>query len=248
MAKPRLHLAKAPIVEALIDFRVQPPTQIAVEELGSLATEIGAEYSTKEPINFFTTRFDVDVKDGRMHQSTAAHSKVGWLYKSQNQVAQFRLDGFTFSRLVPYPTWGEVFEEALRLWKIYAQKAQPTQISRIAVRYINRMKMQGPAVLNTFLTAPPALPAPSPQVIRDFLCRIHVDDSARQASAAVIQALEPQVEPSAISLLLDIDAYRDRLTLDPNDPSIPQMFESLRQLKNDIFFACITEQTAEIYQ
>ncbi|MGC2162369.1 MAG: TIGR04255 family protein [Silvibacterium sp.] len=246
MARPRPHLAKAPIVEALIDFRVSPQAQMAVDELGSMSAEVGMEYSKKEQINVFSTRLDLN--EGRLHQSAAAHSKVGWLYKSQNQVAQFRLDGFTFSRLEPYTTWGEVFEEAMRLWRVYVQKTQPAQISRIAVRYINRMEHEGPAALNMFLTAPPALPEPSPQTIRDFLCRINVDDSARNASATVIQALEPQVKPSAISLLLDIDAYRDRLTLDPNDPSIPRMFESLRQLKNDIFFACITERTAEIYQ
>ncbi|HUY81497.1 MAG TPA: TIGR04255 family protein [Acidobacteriaceae bacterium] len=246
MAKPRLHLANAPIVEALIDFRVLPQAQIAVDELGSMNAEVGMEYSKREQINVFSTRLDFN--EGRSPQAVAAHSKVGWLYKSQTQVAQFRLDGFTFSRLVPYTTWEGVFEEAMRLWKIYVQKAQPVQISRMAVRYINRMKLQGPATLNSYLTAPPELPEPSPQSIRDFLCRILVTDSKRSASAAVIQALEPQFEPSSISLLLDIDAYLDRLTLDPSDPSIPEKFESLRQLKNEIFFACITERTAEIYQ
>lgn len=246
MAKPRSHLAKAPIVEALIDFRILPQVQIAVDELGSLADEIGVEYSKREPINRFSARIDVNA--GQVHQSAAAHSKVGWLYRSQNQVAQFRLDGFTFSHLEPYTTWEEVFGEALRLWRVYRQTTRPTQISRIAVRYINRMKLPRPTDLRAFLTAPPNLPEPSPQTVRDFLCRIHVDDTARNASAAIIQALEPQVDPSAISLLLDIDAYRDRLTLDPNDPSIPQMFQSLRELKNEVFFACITERTAETYQ
>lgn len=246
MAKLRSHLANAPIVEALIDFRVLPQAQIAVDELGNLSAEVGSEYSKREQINVFSTRLDFN--EGRSPQAAAAHSKVGWLYKSQNQVAQFRLDGFTFSRLEPYTTWEAVFEEALRLWSVYAKKAQPAQISRIAVRYINRMKIQGPATLKTYLTAPPELPEPSTQSLRDFLYRIHVTDSKHRASAAVIQALEPQVEPSSISLLLDIDAYRDRLTLNPNDPSIPEMFKSLRQLKNEIFFACITEETVELYQ
>lgn len=246
MARPRPHLANAPIVEALIDFRVLPQAQVAVDELGSLDAEIGLEYSKREQINVFSTRLDFN--EGRSPQAAAAHSKIGWLYKSQNQVAQFRLDGFTFSRLEPYTNWEGVFEEALRLWQIYAHKTMPAQISRIAVRYINRMKLQGPANLKTYLTTPPELPEPAPQAVRDFLSRIHVDDSTRSASAVVIQALEPQVEPSIISLLLDIDAYRDRLTLHPNDPSIPQMFQNLRELKNEVFFACITERTAEIYQ
>lgn len=246
MATPRSHLEKAPIVEALIDFRVLPQVEIDVDELRDLGNEVGIEYSNKEPLNLFSTQ--IDFNQGQLQQSAQAHSKVGWLFRAPNQVAQFRVNGFTFSRLEPYTTWGEVFGEAIRLWKIYVTKARPKQVSRIAVRYLNRMRVQAPAELTSFLTAPPVLPGPISQNIRDFLSRIHVSDTKRNASAVIIQALEPQVESSVISLLLDIDAYRDGLAMDPSDPSIPTSFELLRQLKNEIFFASVTEQAVEMYQ
>jgi len=173
---------------------------------------------------------------------------MGWLYKTDHDIAQLRMDGFTFNRLEPYTTWEEVFGEALRIWAIYARALEPRQVLRIAVRYINRMRVPGPAELAEYLSAPPNLPQPIPQRVREFLCRTHVDDTNRNASAVIIQALEPRVDPSQISLLLDIDAFRDGLALAPDDPTIPERFEQLRQLKNEIFFASVTDRTVEMYE
>jgi uncharacterized protein (TIGR04255 family) len=63
----------------------------------------------------------------------------------------------------------------------------------------------------------------------------------------IVQALERSVDPSVVSLLLDIDAFREEVAA-PDDPALPTAFEQLRQLKNEIFFASITETTAEMYE
>ena len=246
MAKPRSHLAQAPIVEALIDLRVIPRDQITPNDFESLTALVGSSYSEKAQIASIQMRFGMD--GGRPIESTSTSSVMGWLYKTESNIAQFRVDGFTFSRIEPYTSWQEVFDEAFRLWNIYVQVANPKQVSRIAVRYINRMRLTGSADLKEFLEAPPIIPKPIPQRIREFLSRTRVDDTARKASAVIIQALEPQVDPSTISLILDIYAFKDGLTLLPDDSSIPAMFGQLRELKNEIFFASITERTAENYE
>jgi uncharacterized protein (TIGR04255 family) len=246
MAKPRAHLPKAPIVEALFDFRVLQNLQTSPDCFANLATHVGAQYSQVGPLHSIQARFGFD--QGRLQQPESRQSIMGWLYKAEHEIAQFRLDGFTFSRIEPYTKWEQVFAEALRLWDVYVGAAQPKQVSRLAVRYINRMRVAGPAQLSDYLAAPPVLPPPIPQTIREFLSRNYLEDAARNASAVVIQALEPQVDRSLISILLDIDSFRDNLTLLPDDPSIPKLFESLRSLKNEIFFASITERTAEMYE
>jgi hypothetical protein len=62
-----------------------------------------------------------------------------------------------------------------------------------------------------------------------------------------VQALEPQFDPNVMSLLLDIDAYHE-LSLSPTDQDLSAMFQQLRDLKNEIFYATITEKTAEMYE
>jgi uncharacterized protein (TIGR04255 family) len=211
----------------------------------SLEESIGEQYAKKSPIRLFQGYFGVD--NGRLVDPSQSQIDLGWRYQTEHEVAQFRVDGFTFSKLEPYTTWEEVFAEALRLWAIYRRLAEPAQVSRLAVRYINRLQLTGMTDIGQYLEAPPALPAPMPQRLREFLTRVYVVDDRTDASAVIVQALEPPEGPNMASVLLDIDAFC-QVSLPPDDPSLPEIFEQLRSLKNDIFYASITETTAEKYQ
>ncbi len=109
------------------------------------------------------------------------------------------------------------------------------------------MRLMMSTELGRYLEAPPVLPTPIPQALREFLTRVRVEDEKRNASAVIVLALEPGVDPHAISILLDVDAFREVNTR-PDDETLPNKFEELRQLKNEIFYASITEATAEMYE
>lgn len=245
MARPREHLSNAPIVEAVIDFRVLRDVSVSPDTFARLSSSIGERYSQAGSIHSFEARFEID--SGKVLDRAQRRADLGWKYQAETEVALFRVDGFTFSKIVPYTTWEDVFGEAFRLWNIYLGLAKPKQLSRIAVRYINRIGVRGSRNISEFLEAPPLLPQPIPQVMRDFLTRVHVSDNRRHSAAVIVQALEPQIDPNVMSLLLDIDAYHET-TLAPSDPGIRALFQQLRELKNEIFYASITEKTAEMYQ
>jgi uncharacterized protein (TIGR04255 family) len=245
MARLREHLSNAPIVEAIIDFRVPRLEQVTPDVFSNLEASIGEQYARKSEVRLFQGYFGVD--NGRLRDPSQTQIDLGWRYQTEHEVAQFRVDGFTFSKLEPYTTWERVFAEAYRLWEIYRRLAAPTQVSRVAVRYINRMRLTGTGDIGQYLEAPPTLPTPMPQRLREFLTRVYVVDDRTDASAIIVQALEPPVDPNTALVLLDIDAFR-QVSLLPDDPSLPEIFEQLRRLKNNIFYASITETTAEMYQ
>lgn len=245
MASPRTHLENAPIVEAVIDFRVMRQEQVAAETFADLSSAIGEQYAKAGSIQSLWARFGVD--NGKVLNSSQTQTELGWQYQRGTEIAQFRVNGFTFSKIAPYTTWGDVSAEAFRLWKVYVDATMPKQVSRVAVRYINQMQLPTVKDLGEYLTAPPPrLPKPASQEIRDFLTRVNVRDDKRNASAVIVQALEPQIDPKAISLLLDIDAFREVNEV-PNAPGLLSVFELLRELKNEIFFASITEKIVERY-
>ena len=247
MARPRSHLTNAPIAEAVIDFRVLRRDEIGPGRFEGLLGRIGGDYDRPSEMKSIHARFGIE--GGRPVEPTQLQAAVGWMYQAPTMIAQFRVDGFTFSKLPPYTTWEEVFGEALRLWNIYvetAQGSQPLEVSRVAVRYINRLRFPAPADLGEYLEAPPVLPAPIPQRIREFLSRAVVHDPERDLSAILIEALESPLDPDAVQVLLDIDAFREA-AFAPGDPSMRGTFEQLRTLKNQIFFASITERTVEMY-
>jgi len=245
MARAREHLQNAPIVEAVIDFRVVRQEQVSSETFASLGSSIGEKYAKPTSIQSLYARFGVD--NGKVLEPWQMQTELGYRYQTATEIAQFRVDGFTFSQIEPYTKWEEVFDEAFRLWKVYVDAAKPREVSRVAVRYINRMQLAAVKDLGEYMVAPPRLPEPIPQTIREFLTRIYVRDDKRNASAVIVEAIEPQMDPNTISLLLDIDAFRE-VTLAPDDPGLPAVFGELRQLKNEIFFASITETTARIYE
>jgi uncharacterized protein (TIGR04255 family) len=245
MAQQRKHLPNAPIVEAIVDFRVLPREQVTSDTFSDLRSSIGEEYSRNTAMQAIGARFGIE--NGHFVNAVDMPTTVGWRYQSGTEIAQFRLNGFTFSKIAPYTTWEEVFGEATRLWDIYVSVCEPRQVSRIAVRYINQMRLDAPVNLRDYLEAPPILPEPIPPHIREFLSRIQVEDQRRGASAVIVQALEPQMDSSVISVLLDIDAFRE-VSIAPKDASMRPMFQQLRELKNEIFFASITEKTVEMYE
>lgn len=245
MARPRAHLRNAPIVEAVIDFRVLRDDQVSSPMFAGLGPSIGNQYTQISSIHSFEARFGID--SGKLIDPAQNRADIGWRYQAGTEVAQFRVDGFTFSKIERYTTWGEVFSETFRLWRVYLDVAKPKQLSRIAVRYINRMRISGNPNISEFLEAPPILPPPIPPVVRDFLTRVHLTDEKRSCSAVIVQALEPQLDPNVMSLLLDIDAFQETALI-PNDSELPSRFEQLRELKNEIFYASITEKTAEMYE
>ena len=244
MAIPRTHLEKAPIVEAIIDFRVVCQEQISAEIFADLGSSIGEQYAKAGSIQSLQARFGVD--HGKVLEPWQMQMVLGYRYQTPTEIAQFRINGFTFSKIAPYTTWGEVSAEAFRLWKVYIDAAKPKHISRVAVRYINQMQLPAVKDLGEYLTAPPRLPEPVSQEIRDYLSRVNVCDDKRNASAVIVQALEPQIDPKTISLLLDIDAFRE-VNEEPAVPGLISVFEQLRTLKNEIFFASITEKIVEKY-
>src|SRR5204863_7119814 len=59
---------------------------------------------------------------------------IGLFFYSSDRknVAQFREDGFTFSRLKPYSDWADVFARASALWRLYQDTVGEADVTRIA--------------------------------------------------------------------------------------------------------------------
>lgn len=67
------------------------------------------------------------------------------------------------------------------------------------------------------------------------------------AYALLNQTSVPSAREGAVSIILDVDLFR---TADPpqDEDAVWEYFETLHQGKNDIFEACITPSTRELFQ
>lgn len=245
------HLSKAPIVEAVIDFRVNLPSDFKLELLHPMRAWLTESYPDVEEQQIIEQM--IKQEPGQAAEfSTRVSGIHGYRLRSKAgiDVIQLRRDGFTFSRLHPYTKWDEVFNEAWRVWTMYAEAAKPLEISRIAVRYINRMPLPLPlSDPGEYLNAPPMIAEGWPSNLRTFLSRIVLHEPESNVSVNITQALEGQASggQTKVALLFDIDAYQD-VSLPADDVTIRERFAKLREMKNRVFFKGLTHKTIDLFR
>jgi uncharacterized protein (TIGR04255 family) len=166
------HLNNAPIKEALIDLQVALTDKKNTDDLISLYEQFSHDYPEKKTLTKGEFGFHFD--EGQQATTTMNQSVIGYRFSSEEekQVLQFRMDGFTFSRLDPYQNWDHMRDEALKLWKIYAESISPLMITRLATRYINVIEMPYGCSLGEYLKAPPKIPDGLNNEISGFLTRV----------------------------------------------------------------------------
>jgi uncharacterized protein (TIGR04255 family) len=248
MATPR-HLSKAPITEAVIDLKCRLAAGFDLEKFRQIEPEIA--YAPPKKMQMFEFRMQ---KEGdKIPESTHVdHGLIGWRYASLDgkHVAQFRKDGFTFSRLEPYTTWDEIFAEASRLYRLFSVASNTDEVTRIAVRYINRMPFPEAEVgdFSPFLTTPPRCPGEGTVLLTGFLHQIQVTDPITDISATITQTVQPEgARLGHVGVILDLDVYQTG-TFSPEPETILKRFGALRTAKNRYFFGGITEKAATLFE
>ena len=122
------------------------------------------------------------------------------------------------------------------------------ELSRIGVRYINRIDVPSDAAdrvrLEDYLTIYPQMPNGPPmlgyimQVLRDVgedNCRLIIN------SGSVVSPLI-----GFVSFLLDLDVFREN-DLPRRDEELWKFIDRMREHKNQIFESCITQQARTIF-
>lgn len=248
-AKPRFLLNNAPITEAVIDFRAKLAPTFDLNNFKQLADQIG--YDTPKPITLF--EFGVHAHPDKTPETRQVdHGLVGWRFSSPDNlhVAQFKKDGLTFSRLAPYKNWDHFFAEATRLLILFIEIAAPQEISRLAVRFINRLPLPLSEVgdFSDFLTAPPPFPGECGVYLTNFLTHIQVQEPDSLISANVIQTIRnSEKEPDKVGVVLDIEVYETGNFRATANEVLPR-FAALRDIKNRYFFASVTDKTLKIFE
>lgn len=252
MARPR-HLPQAPITEALVDIRVKADPAFRTESFEKVKQEL----KDSHPVATAQRGLEASISmapGGQPMPATRDLGLRGYLFKSSDglEIVQFRVDGFTFNRLKPYTSWDDIYPKAMRYWSVYQDVARPEDVTRLALRYINRLPLPKDNVdFDDLMLAPPPVPRTLPQSISKFLTRVTIHDEDADVAAHITQALEPDADRNHWNLLLDIDAYVD--TEIPGigtstEPAVTSWFRKLHTFKNRIFFESVTDEALEAFE
>jgi uncharacterized protein (TIGR04255 family) len=238
------HYSRAPITEAVIDLRVEPPPGLTLASLAEVQSGERETYPTRRDM----FRAQADLSIGAQVGAAVAQVQNGYAFESADgrQIFQARLDGFLFSRLAPYDRWETFRNEARRLWQIYQAITRPQGVSRAAVRYINRLDLPLPLTdFRDYLRTVPEIAAELPQGLTGYFMQLQIPQEDLGSMLLLNEAMMPPSGEDLVSVLLDIDLSRPN-GLPSAEEDLWKFIEELHVRKNEIFEACITDRTREL--
>ena len=238
------HYDKAPIREAIINIQIDQTVPLNLADL-EIAGDRVPGYSERR--NLFQGQVIGQFSTGQP-TATIKQDQVGYQFigGEGKQIAGFRLDGFTFSRLAPYQTWEQFRDEAKRLWALYRQVVGSAPVTRVGVRYVNQLDL--PVNLRDFrdyIRSYPEISSDLPQQLASFFMQVQIPQTDIGAMLILNTAIVPPLGPNVVSVVLDIDVNKAGLE-SPSDEEIWNTMEMLRVRKNLIFEGCITNTTREL--
>ena len=244
------HLEHAPIVEALIDMRVSLQPGFEASTFRQLLEMLKETYPVAEEIHAVALRGALNINASTLNQEIADQI-IGFRLKNEEgtRLVQFRLDGFTFNHLKPYSDWDAFYNEAWHNWELYLKFAGPIEVTRIALRYINKAELPFGEKLKTYVKNHPSLDKAIPAELAAFLLHAQVKlTGSEDTVATVVQYTEPTTPKHGIVYVLDIDASKTGNFIPTDAETFKNYFDELRGFKNEIFFNTVTPKAIDLWR
>jgi len=240
-------LRNAPIVEALIDIRVSLPVDTDLASLESFSEPFSDRF-TQSKLRA-SAAATIEFGEAAPVISSTGPTPDGYFFTAPQEklVAQARLDGFTLSKLKPYESWKTFCPQFVELWNHYVIVAKPTKITRIALRYVNRIEIPIGGDFKEYILTVPEIAPGIPQSLPAFLMRLVIPSPAGDMAIVTEKAGDAPSQRDVFPLILDIDVFRD-VEMDIQDTALWKIIRDLRSYKNTIFFNSLTPKALEMFQ
>lgn len=238
----------APIAEALLDVQVSFRGPVDADRFHAFHEAIRDRYPTREERVMWQGQILVG-REGV--QQAVRRGAKGIMVRSPDgrRLVQVRQDGYTFNRLKPYDRWETMRDEAREHWERYVEMFVPEAVTRLGLRYINRLELPLPFTdFREYVKTAPDIAEELPQAVSGFFMQLEIPDPQRQLMASVTETIEPPLQdPARVPLILDIDVVHGA-GYPPTAPAIWETFEKMRQYKNEIFFRSVTPKAKELFR
>lgn len=240
----------APIAEAVLDVQVD---ELEPSALNGVSLYTDEAYPTREE----NVLSGAEIESSPLGMSTKSVHKMNgyrWTSEDGKQIVQMRSDGFTFSRLSPYDTWESFYAESRRLWLAYVELVGQVTLNRLALRYINQIQVpEGEVRIDEFLRTRPEISPDMPTSTSGYFLSLDIPMHSYGSIARIVETvLAGGDQGTGPCLVLDIDVYRplDKVSFTSKSvmDDIDGMFGQLRNAKNLVFEASITDKSRRLFQ
>lgn len=244
---PSTSYKKPPIVEAVLAIHF--PEAVPFKIIEAFAVKRKAKFPRSEDL--IETKFETNLKD--THKTGVR--KVGMRLHSADgsRVIIFRGDQFALVHLAPYTDWDCLYDETREHWEALAKILKHKNIAYFSTRYVNRIDI--PVDSNNSVDLQkyfkigvmiPTVPTHALYVENFATTTTLVDPNGAYRFLVQFSSVQSQLI-DCMSFSVDIDLITSG-THPKKDEDAWFFVKSLRQAKNDLFEACITDETRKLFQ
>lgn len=238
---------KAPILEAVLEFRWTSTKSL--EDL-TAAIELPLFGEFEEPKPRHRINASVDIKEGA-YSEDRKHIGYEVGLKDGSELVFLEEEKFVFIQRAPYDTWEYFSNRALGIFEPVREFMDISELSRVGTRFVNRIDIPLSQAGNFDTDEYIAMSFDGPRndigVVDEFQMRI-VKPITEDRN--VLYALTVAVSPSPLkdhgAIILDIDVF-SRQTISTAGDEFVNLLSKMHEEKNDIFEACITDKTRELF-
>ena len=230
----------------IVSFQYEP----SIESLENLAGDLKSGFPQAQRINALSATIG-PVEPGGAFASTTSSSAIGFRLTNPkgDRVLQVRKQGFSYSHLHPYTKWPTFIAEMRPLWEQYMGALRPASVTRMAVRYINRILVPQGVDLDLYLNVTPRLLTNVCNEVEGYFLQLVLPqrDLGNEWKAILNTGLEPSPASDVMSVLLDIDVFCEK-TFPIDSDNMWNVLSQLRDRKNLIFESAITDEVRRIIE
>lgn len=240
------HLRAAPIREATIDCRLPVGVSLDFSAIKEIASGFAADYPQSSERHLFEAKVEFGNSAGNHGQVSSRPEAIMLHAKNGLDLLQIRTDGISVHRLAPYTNWGEIKGRFLDALSRFAENSGIETASRFSVRYINEIGFPRSELLADYLNIGIQIPSELPSDYGDFLLRWKMLFRDKGAFANIHVMVPAGQEGDRLVAILDIDAMHVLAKPRPY-AGCDELLETLREIKNKIFFSCISKKAKGEY-
>lgn len=231
-----------PLVEAICEFSFEFKSKWDWTIPGLLYGQIKETYPKRREQKGFAIRLDAGAGALNVAHEEPDIGKLLFFSDDEKSLVQITPGLLAVNRLAPYMGWQRFRSEVTKVLSEFYKVAEPSRITRIGVRYINRVPLPELGRLDRFFNIYPKLP--TDKRIKSFLSRNELDYPDGPGTLVVIMASDMQnAQPTVI---LDLD-YITEGTFGLDDQAQSAMERAHSQVEG-MFESCITDQARDEFE
>lgn len=246
--KPKRRIYKdPPLIEALCEFQFVPDQPWDWTIPGLFYREVDSEFPIRRQSNPFQVEVSAGTEISFAPNVISNAERMQFVRQDGGALIQIGPNTLAVNHLKPYSSWENFKQMIGRALNVYRKVASPQAISRIGLRYINRLEFPGlqSVDIESFLLAAPAVPSVVPQVFSSWMQRVEIPFEEANGLLALQSSSLREEGQQNVAFLLDLDFISLRAELVTLDSAM-NWVERAHDEVEKTFEACITDEARQL--